>query len=173
LVDFLLGKKAYANSNFAPRAKGDNMSYEVKIVHELKDNELLIMHNGKLINSYCDYGEPEDNSFLRDYDWIKSELEKAYLLGKQDVLKSIIETKVGWGLTFGLFLLKITGIVVVTWLQVIAPAIIVTAIWFAIRFRAGQTYDGTKKIKLYSSMDLEHPTTNRKVESSNLSRATN
>lgn len=37
--------------------------------------------------------------------------------------------KVGWALTFGMALLKIIGLISVTWLQVIAPAAIVSVIW--------------------------------------------
>jgi hypothetical protein len=33
---------------------------------------------------YCDYGEPEDNSFLRDYSWVKQELKKAHNQGYKD-----------------------------------------------------------------------------------------
>ena len=40
---------------------------------------------------YSDYGEPEDNSFGRDYKWIKIELEKAYHQGRLDGL-DILET---------------------------------------------------------------------------------
>lgn len=35
----------------------------------------------KNIRAYIDHGAPEDNSFFRDYAWIKNELEAAYNAG--------------------------------------------------------------------------------------------
>ncbi len=45
-------------------------------------NVLYIEWNGKVIFSEQDRGEPEDNSFVRDYSWIKQQLEEAYNLGR-------------------------------------------------------------------------------------------
>ena len=53
-------------------------------------HELKIYHNNILIESYYDYGEPEDNSFIRDYSWIAKEIERAYKLGKEDAKNEII-----------------------------------------------------------------------------------
>jgi hypothetical protein len=33
---------------------------------------------------YWDRGEPEDNTFYRDWSWIQGELEKAYQQGRKD-----------------------------------------------------------------------------------------
>ena len=43
---------------------------------------LLIKLNGKIIQSECDGGEPEDQSFLRDWSWVKIALLEAYKIGK-------------------------------------------------------------------------------------------
>ena len=45
---------------------------------------LTASHNGEVVMYGIDHGEPEDNSFLRDYDWIKPALEQAYALGVAD-----------------------------------------------------------------------------------------
>jgi len=64
--------------------------YEIKIVdynpNDPHDDRsiLQVWHNGELIRGYTDYGEPEDNSFKRDYDWIQHELLAAYKLGRFD-----------------------------------------------------------------------------------------
>lgn len=47
---------------------------------------LVITHNGKELEDYGDGGEPEDNSFGRDYSWIATELRRAYDLGFHDGL---------------------------------------------------------------------------------------
>ena len=74
--------------------------YDVKI-HQIDDGELpeefahykedyagcnilCIYRDGFLMNHYTDHGEIEDNSFLRDYDWIAREIEKAYKIGFAD-----------------------------------------------------------------------------------------
>ena len=51
---------------------------------------LKIYLDGNLINYFTDYGEPEDNSFNRDYYWIEKELNKAYQLGLEHGSKSKI-----------------------------------------------------------------------------------
>jgi hypothetical protein len=45
---------------------------------------LVITHNDVQLREYYDGGEPEDNSFGRDWSWIKGELERAYELGRKD-----------------------------------------------------------------------------------------
>ena len=71
------------------------MSYECKYVSDPDEIEKLLGYrlsdeyqtvlaiyvNGKFDNYYIDRGEPEDNSFGRDWMWVKDELEKAYKLG--------------------------------------------------------------------------------------------
>lgn len=49
---------------------------------------LLIFYNGELIKYFSDRGEPEDNSFSRDWSWINGELERAYSLGVKDGSKA-------------------------------------------------------------------------------------
>lgn len=46
--------------------------------------ELIITHKGKEIERHCDGGEPEDNSFMRDWNWIAEAIETAYNLGVKD-----------------------------------------------------------------------------------------
>jgi hypothetical protein len=53
------------------------------------NNNLIIIHNGKEIMSYGDSGEPEDNSFLRDYGWVGPEIENSYALGYNDALNDL------------------------------------------------------------------------------------
>ena len=45
---------------------------------------LEVYHNGELILSETDGGEPEDNTFYRDWNWVKGAIEKAYALGVED-----------------------------------------------------------------------------------------
>ena len=64
--------------------------YEIKFSKPDKNysRELQIWLDGELLDSYWDRGEPEDNSFLRDYSWISKELEKAYNLGYEHALEA-------------------------------------------------------------------------------------
>jgi len=41
---------------------------------------LHISHNGQKLEEYCDGGEPEDNTFTRDWSWVPKELRRAYAL---------------------------------------------------------------------------------------------
>lgn len=52
-------------------------------------NTLQILHNGMCIQEETDNGAPEDNSFYRDYQWIKAALENAYELGRKDMKDEI------------------------------------------------------------------------------------
>ena len=38
-----------------------------------------------------DCGEPEDNTFDRDWNWVSGAIEQAYKLGREDVGKEIAE----------------------------------------------------------------------------------
>ena len=82
------------------------MSYEVKIISSMEElnelpkeyidsydweikkylNLLIIKFNDEIIYSQVDGGEPEDQSFLRDWSWVKSALEEAFRLGKLEGL---------------------------------------------------------------------------------------
>ena len=63
---------------------------------ELKNDEenkweprtiLTVKHNGKLIAEEWDGGEPEDQSFYRDWNWVPDLLQEVYELGRQDSRK--------------------------------------------------------------------------------------
>ena len=45
---------------------------------------MKIFHNNKCIQTEYDGGEPEDNSFTRDWSWIQTALKTAYELGYKD-----------------------------------------------------------------------------------------
>ena len=44
----------------------------------------LIITDAKGERDYWDYGEPEDNSFNRDWSWVADELRNAYTQGVAD-----------------------------------------------------------------------------------------
>jgi hypothetical protein len=46
--------------------------------------ELIVEHAGKEVLRSCDGGEPEDNSFYRDWAWVADAIEMAYKLGVDD-----------------------------------------------------------------------------------------
>jgi hypothetical protein len=58
-----------------------------KLLGEAQDyrEELVVLHNGKEIGRFIDGGEPEDNRFSRDWNWVAGMIEKAYALGRNDV----------------------------------------------------------------------------------------
>lgn len=61
--------------------------YEVTVEYPPEDDAffmILKIHTEDGVNEYEDMGEPEDNTFDRDYSWIKTELERAYQLGLRD-----------------------------------------------------------------------------------------
>jgi len=62
------------------------MTYETKITDDSDyvRSILTIYRDGKAIEDHSDMGEPEDNSFNRDWDWVEHALEKAYAYGKAD-----------------------------------------------------------------------------------------
>jgi hypothetical protein len=45
---------------------------------------LIVEHGGVEISNEVDSGEPEDNTFGRDWSWIKPLLERVYALGVAD-----------------------------------------------------------------------------------------
>ncbi len=47
-----------------------------------------IYHDGTLVRSESDGGEPEDNSFGRDWDWVPGAIQEAYDLGVKDGKKA-------------------------------------------------------------------------------------
>ena len=65
------------------------MTYTVEVA--LEDNEwgnyysrLTIKHNGEVVAEHTDRGEPEDNSFGRDWSWVAPALRDAYERGRKD-----------------------------------------------------------------------------------------
>jgi len=51
-------------------------------------NVLRVLYNDECILEELDCGEPEDNSFGRDYSWVKPMIEKAFELGVIEGAKS-------------------------------------------------------------------------------------
>lgn len=49
---------------------------------------LRIVRNGTIILEQSDGGEPEDQSFYRDWDWVPYAINKAYALGLEDGQKA-------------------------------------------------------------------------------------
>lgn len=52
---------------------------------------LVVVHNGKEILRESDGGEPEDNSYGRDWSWVSDAIETAYKLGWEDANKQFGE----------------------------------------------------------------------------------
>lgn len=65
--------------------------YTAKVEYNSKEdrNYLTVTHNGQVILEISDGGEPEDNSFIRDWGWVPIQLELAYQLGRQDKVNSL------------------------------------------------------------------------------------
>ncbi len=64
------------------------MSLEIKVVdietsYEYRQ-KLEVHRNGELVEEYSDGGEPEDNSFIRDWSWVPDMIEQAYKWGLED-----------------------------------------------------------------------------------------
>ena len=61
-----------------------------KVTLELEESRwddryvMKVIHNGKVIEEQYDGGEPEDSSFVRDWNWVPDMIEKAYKLGFED-----------------------------------------------------------------------------------------
>ncbi len=45
---------------------------------------MIMKHNDKILYEKSDGGEPEDNSFGRDWSWVAAAIRKAYDLGFAD-----------------------------------------------------------------------------------------
>lgn len=64
--------------------------YDVKI-EPARDGDYIVEGRNMIVitddsgtRNHWDYGEPEDNSFNRDWDWVADELRAAYAQGKRD-----------------------------------------------------------------------------------------
>ena len=67
--------------------------YSVKVEPIPDDNNyrnrlVVVDNNGE--RDHWDGGEPEDNSFIRDWSWVKDELLKAYEQGKVDGSRLVV-----------------------------------------------------------------------------------
>jgi hypothetical protein len=64
------------------------MSYRVTVTSDgskYEENEILhIFHDDEEIAHYRDGGEPEDNLYCRDWNWVSFALEEAYRFGQED-----------------------------------------------------------------------------------------
>lgn len=74
-------------------------AFEV-LMHEDEDGYdarqvLRVIHHGKVLEEHYDGGEPEDNSFTRDWSWVPAAIEKAYALGVEDAHRSHCEAAAG------------------------------------------------------------------------------
>lgn len=45
---------------------------------------LAVYRNGRLYEVFLDSGEPEDNTFIRDWSWVPRMIEEAYHMGRYD-----------------------------------------------------------------------------------------
>lgn len=51
----------------------------------MKERSLLVVtHNGEIVFTAIDGGEPEDQSFCRDLSWIPGIIQRAYNIGKSE-----------------------------------------------------------------------------------------
>jgi hypothetical protein len=68
-----------------------NPKYRVTVEENGPDGNsiLTIYHDEKELASYGDYGEPEDNSFNRDWWWVSERLREAYKLGFADAIATM------------------------------------------------------------------------------------
>ena len=57
--------------------KEDEEAYDYRQV-------LNVIRNGKIVLSECDGGEPEDQSFGRNWSWVEGALKQAYQFGLED-----------------------------------------------------------------------------------------
>ena len=64
------------------------MSFKIDLIPGTEKEDwrttIKIIYNGNIVGEYCDGGEPEDQTFSRDWSWVPDHLEAAYNLGKED-----------------------------------------------------------------------------------------
>lgn len=66
------------------------MKYKINYTYEdngYENRAVLNINHPAHSSSYYDGGEPEDNYFTRDWNWVQEELNTAYQLGYQDGIK--------------------------------------------------------------------------------------
>lgn len=72
--------------------------FKVTLVPDENDDDgyratLRVEHNGVTVLERRDGGEPEDNSFTRDWHWVPEAISKAYALGLADGQASQMPSK--------------------------------------------------------------------------------
>lgn len=73
-----------------PASLEDDMGYRAEYRRPKEDEDfskyttVLAIDDGGAERIYCDGGEPEDQTFYRDWSWVKDELERAYAAGLRD-----------------------------------------------------------------------------------------
>lgn len=64
------------------------MSYSVRLEEEDRYGDIVMVlkieRDGKVVEEHGDRGEPEDNSYYRDWSWVPKALKKAYEFGLED-----------------------------------------------------------------------------------------
>jgi hypothetical protein len=60
----------------------ENEEYEPRI-------KMSVYHNDEIVLTSIDGGEPEDNTFGRDWAWVPGAIEMAYRLGREDAAAAI------------------------------------------------------------------------------------
>lgn len=70
-------------------SSSDDLRYQVEIVSVdySNINKLCIYFEGNLLEEHYDNTEAEDNTFIRDYDWVLPALINAYNFGYEEGLK--------------------------------------------------------------------------------------
>lgn len=58
-------------------------SYVVNLLRKHDTSVLFILIDGAIQSYWTDRGEPEDNSFGRDWSWVAPALEQAYETGRK------------------------------------------------------------------------------------------
>ncbi len=63
--------------------------FEIRMIQNVYDTTLQMWYNGELIDEWSDGGEPEDQIFCRDWDWVSGALETAYKLGQNSAWRKV------------------------------------------------------------------------------------
>lgn len=60
------------------------MTYSTKLLDDSNEYRTLRIEDGDKVREYTDGGEPEDQTFWRDWRWVLDELQLAYQAGLRD-----------------------------------------------------------------------------------------
>ena len=66
------------------------MNYSTKLIDNSDDRVTLRIEDDQQVREYTDRGEPEDQSFYRDWSWVPNELEVANKSGHYEGYKKAI-----------------------------------------------------------------------------------